>query len=216
MNESGESSGQTQSVASTAAPGVAAAGKATRRWRRHLTADKLFLVATLLVLALLVARRQGFFLDAPSVQPGSQHERSVVAPEFILPAMDGPPVRLSDQRGKVVLLNFWATWCPPCRAEMSSIEKLYQAYRERGLVILAISNDVSGRTVVEPFVRERGLTFPILLNPDGDVFIQYGVRGLPTSYVLDRSGRIVSGEIGARDWSGDAAREAVERLLAEK
>jgi peroxiredoxin len=99
---------------------------------------------------------------------------------------------------------------------MPSIEKLYQLYRERGLTILAISNDVSGRSVVEPFVRERGLTFPILLNPEGDVFAQYGVRGLPTSYVLDRRGRIVSGEVGARDWSAAAAREAVERLLAEE
>lgn len=95
------------------------------------------------------------------------------------------------------------------------MEKLYQAYRDRGLIILAISSDVSGRAVVEPFVRERGLTFPILLNPEADVFAQYGVRGLPTSYVLDRRGRVVSGEVGARDWSSGAAREAVDRLLAE-
>jgi peroxiredoxin len=180
------------------------------------TVENLVLILMLVVAAFFFARRQGFFLDSPSVQPGSQSERNVVAPDFILPGLNGTPVRLSDHRGNVVLLNFWATWCPPCRAEMPSIEKLYQLYRERGLTILAISNDVSGRSVVEPFVRERGLTFPILLNPEGDVFAQYGVRGLPTSYVLDRRGRIVSGEVGARDWSAAAAREAVERLLAEE
>lgn len=190
--------------------------EAPRTWRRHVTVENLVLILMLVVAAFFFARRQGFFLDSPSVQPGSQSERNVVAPDFILPGLNGTPVRLSDHRGNVVLLNFWATWCPPCRAEMPSIEKLYQLYRERGLTILAISNDVSGRSVVEPFVRERGLTFPILLNPEGDVFAQYGVRGLPTSYVLDRRGRIVSGEVGARDWSAAAAREAVERLLAEE
>jgi peroxiredoxin len=187
-----------------------------RTWRRHVTVENLVLIAMLVVAAFLFARRQGFFLDSPSVQPGSRSERSVVAPEFVLPDLGGTPIRLSDHRGNVVLLNFWATWCPPCRAEMPSMEKLYQVYRERGLIILAISNDVSGRSVVERFVRERGLTFPVLLNPEGDVFAQYGVRGLPTSYVLDRKGRVVSGEIGARDWSSGAAREAVERLLAEE
>jgi peroxiredoxin len=216
MSESGESSGQMQPEASTAALGVGAAATATRRWRRHVTVENLFFVAILLVAAFLLARHQGMFLAVPSVQPGSQVDRTVVAPDFILPDLDGTPIRLSDHRGKVVLLNFWATWCPPCRAEMPSMEKLYQAYRERGLAILAISNDLSGRSAVEPFVRERGLTFPILLNPEAGVFAQYGVRGLPTSYVLDRRGRIVSGEIGARDWSSGAARDAVERLLEER
>ncbi|OGB95811.1 MAG: hypothetical protein A2Z31_04825 [candidate division NC10 bacterium RBG_16_65_8] len=174
------------------------------------------LVALLVVAAFLFTLRQGFFLASPSVQPGEWHDRSVSVPEFILPDLGGTPIRLSDHRGKVVLLNFWATWCPPCRAEMPSMETLYQVYRGRGLAILAISNDVSGKSAVEPFVRERGLTFPILLNPEGDVFAQYGVRGLPTSYLVDRRGRVVSAEIGARDWSSGAARETVERLLPEE
>jgi len=110
-------------------------------------------------------------------------------------------------------VNFWATWCPPCRAEMPSMEKLYQAYRDRGLVILAISGDRASRSSVEAFVQELGVTFPILLDPEGNVFAQYGVRGLPTSYLLDRRGRIVSAEAGARDWNGTAARRVVEALL---
>jgi peroxiredoxin len=187
-----------------------------RTWRRHVSVDNLFLIAMLVVAAFLFARRQGFLLASPSIQPGDWRERSAIAPEFILPDLGGTPVRLSDHRGKVVLLNFWATWCPPCRAEMPSIDKLYQAYGDRGLTILAISSDVSGRTVVEPFVRERDLSFSILLDPGAEVFAQYGVRGLPTSYLVDRRGRVASGEIGARNWSGDAARELVERLLAEE
>jgi len=201
------------------ADGMEGAGerlKGYRGWRRHLTVDNLFFAAIVLAMAFLLALRQGFFLASPSIQVGAQAERGAVAPDFALPGLNGAPVRLSDHRGKVALLNFWATWCPPCRAEMPSMEKLYQAHRGRGLVILAISGDRTGRQVVESFVQELGLTFPILLDSDGEVFAQYGVRGLPTSYLLDRQGRIVSGEVGARDWSGKTARQIVERLLAEE
>ncbi len=197
-------------------PDAAEPVEGLRRWRRHLTVDNAFFVAVLLVMAFLLARRQGFFLASPSVEVRAPAERGAVAPDFALPELVGAPVRLSDHQGQVVLLNFWATWCPPCRAEMPSMERLYQAYRNRGFVILAISGDRAGRSVVEPYVQERGLTFPILLDPDGDVFAQYGVRGLPTSYLLDRRGRIVSREVGARDWSGRAVRQVVERLMAEK
>ncbi len=185
-------------------------------WRRHLTVNNVFFVAMLLVVGFGLARRQGIFLDSPSVQGRPQDERSVTAPDFGLPSLAGPMIRLSDHQGKVMLLNFWATWCPPCRAEMPSMEKLYQAYRDRGLVILAISSDVGGKLVVEPYVQERGLTFPVLLDPEGEVFAQYGVRGLPTSYLLDRRGRVFSADVGARDWSGKVAREVAERLLAEE
>ncbi len=194
--------------------GVRAEGRLL--WRRHLTVDKAFYIAMVLVMAFLLARRQGFFLASPSIDVRAQDERTVVAPEFVLPDLSGAPVRLSDHEGKVILLNFWATWCPPCRAEMPSMETLYQAYRNQGLVILAISSDRAGRSVVESFVQDRGVTFPILLDPDGEVFAQYGVRGLPTSYLLDRRQRVFSADIGARDWSGKVARQVVERLLAEE
>ncbi len=187
-----------------------------QRWRRHLTVDNAFFFAMMLVVAFALGRRQGFFLASPSVEEKTQDERSVIAPDFGLPSLAGPTVRLSDHQGKVVLLNFWATWCPPCRAEMPSMEKMYEAYRDRGLVILAISSDRGGKSVVKPYVQERGLTFPVLLDPGGEVFAQYGVRGLPTSYLLDRRGRVFSADVGARDWSGKAARQVVERLLVEE
>ena len=187
--------------------------KGFRGWRRYLTANNLFLAAMILALAFLMARRQGIVLDSPPMQVKAPDQRDAVAPEFALADLAGNRVRLSEHRGHVVLLNFWATWCPPCRAEMPSMEKLYQAYRDRGLVILAVSGDRGGKTVVESFVRERGVTFPILLDPGNEVFAQYGVRGLPTSYFLDRGGRFVSAEAGARDWSSKAARRVVEALL---
>jgi thiol-disulfide isomerase/thioredoxin len=150
------------------APDVIAVGGARaeglRRWRRHLTVANAFFIAMLLVAAFALARRQGFFLASPSVEVRSQDERSVIAPEFALPGLSGSPVRLSDHQGKVILLNFWATWCPPCRAEMPSMETLYQTYRERGLVILAVSGDRAGRSLVESFVLDRGVTFPILMD----------------------------------------------------
>lgn len=94
------------------------------------------------------------------------------------------------------------------------MERLYRAYRERGLTILAVAMS-EPESAVRPFVQERGLTFPVLLDGDGGVAARYGVRGIPVSYLLDRQGRVVSAETGARDWSGTAARDMVERLLAE-
>jgi peroxiredoxin len=151
----------------------------------------------------------------PSYRQGEPSIAGQMAPDFTF-TLDGKPAKLSDLRGKVVVLNFWATWCPPCRAEMPSMEALYQAYRNQGLVILAISSDRAGRSVVESFVQDRGVTFPILLDPDGEVFALYGVRGLPTSYLLDRRQRAFSADVGARDWSGKVARQVVETLLKEE
>lgn len=125
-----------------------------------------FSLVVLAPIALALARRNGYLLSAP----------------------------LEDYRGQLVLLSFWATWCPPCRAEMPSMQ---------------------GRRVVAPFVEERKLTFPVLLDPRGRGQAAYGVGSIPTSFLVDRRGRIVSREVGAIDWSSAAARSVVERLLAE-
>jgi len=175
-------------------------------------ADNALFVILLAALMFLSARQQGFFLSSPADELLAVGQR-MRAPAFALPALDGPTVGLEDSRGEVVLVNFWATWCPPCRAEMASMEELYRAYRDRGLTILAISTDAGGAQVVEPFVRARGLTFPILLDPPGAVANRYAVRGLPTSYLVDRDGTIVSREVGARDWAGASARRLVEKVL---
>ncbi len=109
-----------------------------------------------------------------------------LAPDFELQDMDGSSWRLSALRGKVVLLNFWATWCGPCRQEMPHLEKLHQRFSERGLVVLGINDEplIQARE----FLSERGMSYPNLHTPDGQVFRQYGIDALPTSLIIDRQG----------------------------
>jgi peroxiredoxin len=128
--------------------------------------------------------------------------------------LEGQAVRLSAYRGQVVLVNLWATWCPPCREEMPSMEKLHQRLREKGFVLLAVSEDEGGAGVVRPFVEQMRLTFRVLLDPGGDVGRKYGVWGYPESFLVDREGRIVERVIGPRDWGAPAEIARIEALLA--
>jgi peroxiredoxin len=136
-----------------------------------------------------------------------------LAPDFVVPDLSGQAVRLSALRGKVVVVNLWATWCPPCREEMPSMERLYQRLRDRDFQLLAISEDEDGQRVVEPFVKEMKLSFPVLVDPDHQVGDRYGVWGYPETFVLDRSGRIVERVIGPRDWASPESVAALEGLL---
>jgi thiol-disulfide isomerase/thioredoxin len=104
--------------------------------------------------------------NAPDIALETAESRELFPLDMALPNLQGKTVRLTDLREKVVLINFWATWCDPCRAEMPSMHALYQDYRDKGFEILAISIDVQGKDVVAPFVDAYGLTFPILLDPD--------------------------------------------------
>ena len=137
------------------------------------------------------------------------------AHDFALPALTGETLHLADLGGKVVLLNFWATWCVPCRTEMPAIEALYQRYKERGFDVLAINMDKSSPAGVEAFVKETGVTFRIALDPSWATSRAYGVRGLPTSYFIDRAGNVVVRVVGERNWTDDASRTEVEGLLQE-
>jgi thiol-disulfide isomerase/thioredoxin len=138
------------------------------------------------------------------------------APDFTLEDMDGEPHTLSALRGKVVVVNFWASWCGPCREELPSLDALYRAYKDRGLVVLGINEWESpdhvfsylGSLPVEP-------SFPILFDRDTAVAERYGVKGLPTTFVVDRQGRLVYRAIGGRDFAHPKIRALVERLLGE-
>jgi len=135
------------------------------------------------------------------------------APEFKLTDINGKRVALSDLRGKVVLLNFWATWCGPCRAEMPSLGNLYEALKGKGFVVIAVSVDTSEKPV-KPFVSEKRISFPVLMDKDKEVaFDQYGVFGLPTSFLIDRRGVIVEKFMGERDWGSSDIKNKVLRLL---
>lgn len=137
------------------------------------------------------------------------------APDFQLIDLQGTWQALPDYRGKVVLLNFWATWCGPCRVEMPSMERVYQDLRDEGFAILAISSDPQGSIITRPFVASQGLTFPILHDSDYRVSGSYGVRTLPMSFLIDRNGTLIQRVFGARDWNSPEARELIHGLLRE-
>lgn len=111
------------------------------------------------------------------------------APDFQLPSLAGEPVALSDYQGQVVLVNLWATWCPPCKAEMPAINEFYETHQNEDFVVLAVNSQEDAATV-QRFIDVQKFTFPVLLDTQADVMNQYKVRGLPTSFVIDRDGII--------------------------
>jgi len=125
-----------------------------------------------------------------------------IAPDFTLENMQGEKVSLSQFRGKVVLINFWATWCPPCRAEMPSMEVLHQTFEDDGLVLLAINVENEGPGVVAEFLNESPYNFPILLDDESRVQRLYGVYQFPESFIVDPNGVVVKRVIGAVNWMG--------------
>jgi len=139
--------------------------------------------------------------------------RVQAARDFTVPSPDGKAIKLADYRGKVVFLNFWATWCLPCREEMPTMERLHQRFKDTGFVILAVSVDAEGAQVVTPFVKEHKLTFPIGLDPKMTLAERYGVRAIPSSFLMDRKGRLVALALGPRDWDSKAAHAFIESLL---
>jgi len=136
-----------------------------------------------------------------------------LAPDFVLTTLDGREVRLSDYRGHVVFLNFWATWCGPCKVEMPAMERLYREYRRQGFAILAVSSDPEGAAVTRPFRDSLGLSFTIAHDQDAVVMRMYGVRTLPHTFLVDRRGVITHQIFGARDWEGAEARDGIQKLL---
>ncbi len=139
-------------------------------------------------------------------------KRRAMAADFTVPGL-GSSLRLRDFKGQVVFLNFWATWCPPCREEMPSMERLYRRYKSRGLAILALSIDSRGEEVVGPFVKGLGLTFPVGLDPKMTVASEYRMAALPTSVLIDGGGAIAAVAVGPRDWDSPAAHQVIEKLL---
>lgn len=135
------------------------------------------------------------------------------AADFSVPGLSGATVSLQEHRSSVVFLNFWATWCAPCKDEMPSMERLYRHFRGRGFTILAISMDMGDPGKVAAFVKALGLTFPIGLDLRGEVATRYAIRALPGSFLIDRSGQIAAVAIGPRDWDSPSARSVVESLL---
>jgi peroxiredoxin len=135
-------------------------------------------------------------------------------PDFTLPDLQGDQVQLSALRGKVVFINVWATWCPPCVEEMPTMQRLYDRLHTRGLEVLAISIDTLGAQVVGPFMQRHQLTFPALLDPTGSIERLYRTGGVPESFIVDKAGLLVEKVVGPRDWSNPQVMAMFERLLA--
>ncbi len=166
--------------------------------------------AALLVLATLLGAGIAFNSDLKPVTVASK------APDFrALDLATGDTVTLADYKGEVVLLNIWATWCAPCRAEMPSLERLHQEMKDRGLHIVAVSID-NDRDAVTDFVKEFGLTFQILHDPTGRIETTYQTTGVPESFIIDRHGIIVKKLLSAVEWDQPEQKLIWDRLLSER
>jgi peroxiredoxin len=153
-----------------------------------------FIVAVSLIL-LLRNNRDSTLAPSGPIQAG------LPVPNFTFPDLKGQEVSLSDHAGKVVLVNVWATWCSPCREEMPSMQKLYDRFKGKNFEILAVSVDSTGREAVTPFMQKLNLTFPVLLDPEGNIKPPYGVTGVPESFIVDKEGILVEKIIGPIDWA---------------
>jgi len=154
---------------------------------------------------------------APTALAGDSLRAGDAAPEFTIETLDGETVSLSDYRGKVVFLNFWASWCPPCRAEMPSIESLKDKMADCDFVILAVSVDSGSQEKitkkVQTYIDDNGFTFEVLIDNEMTLARNYGVTSVPTTFILDESGVIVEVSRGAEYWD-DSARLAQFRDLS--
>ncbi len=139
-------------------------------------------------------------LDAPpfaaALEKLASEDQRRASADFTLHDLNGKEWKLSAQRGKVVLVNFWATWCPPCRKEMPDLDALYAQLHDKGFVVLAISDEEIGK--VEPFIKDHSVKYPILLDPGRNVNKLFGVEGIPKSFVYDRDGKLVATAIDMR------------------
>ncbi|MDO8754736.1 MAG: TlpA disulfide reductase family protein [Anaerolineales bacterium] len=172
-------------------------------------------IAKLLIGTGLISIGILFILLLNNPVPASSQDFSAVpakvdfsAPELTLEDLSGNPVTLGDYRGSVVLVNLWATWCPPCREEMPTLQAFYEKYESRGFVLIAINQEEPRETVV-PFVEEFGLTFPVWLDLEYQAQREFNTVGLPSSYVIDRGGRV------RLMWIGGISKKNLEKYVPD-
>jgi peroxiredoxin len=174
-----------------------------------------FVIIFIAVIALIQTQKQTGPMAGPEITLLDAAVRSAQGTEFTLPDLRGEPTRLADFKGNVVLLNFWATWCGPCREEIPTLQKLFNDYHRKNFVIVGVAGDVQGQEVVASFAKKQQLTFPVVLDQRNEVSQQYRVRSIPTVYLLDRQGRIAGMYVGGADWNSPAARATIDKLLQE-
>jgi cytochrome c biogenesis protein CcmG, thiol:disulfide interchange protein DsbE len=171
-------------------------------------------IAALFTVVNVLAAERPFLLDLLKALNLSGYPSLMHPPEFSGLTASGQSVSLARLSGRVVLLNFWATWCLECRPEMPALERLHREFTARGLSVVGI-NAREGTATIRNYAKELGLTFPLIPDPKGTVNAAYGVIGLPTTFLIGRDGRPVALAVGPREWSGKTARAIIEALLAE-
>jgi peroxiredoxin len=174
----------------------------------------LALAASLLALSRAPAWSQARvdYKVVPILQPMKDNAPT---PDFNLATPDGKKLSLKDFRGKVVLLNFWASWCVPCREEMPAMEKLYQEYKQKNFVVLAVAVKDRKQDAID-FVKELKLTYPIALDPEAQVGTLYGAWGLPATYLIGPKGEGLARGWGPADWYNQASRKLIQDLVDGK
>ncbi|MEJ2731471.1 MAG: TlpA disulfide reductase family protein [Deltaproteobacteria bacterium] len=153
------------------------------------------LLAVVALAVLFLLKQNNSYLKFSPLETGRP------APNFTLPGLDGKMISLSDYRGHVVLVNIWATWCPPCVGEMPSMEKLYRALKGENFEILAVSIDALGKKAVAPFMKKYNLSFPALMDPDGTIKTLFQTTGVPESFIINQEGILIEKVIGPKDWA---------------
>jgi DsbE subfamily thiol:disulfide oxidoreductase len=177
---------------------------------------------TLLVLSALAVATPAFaqtkggaapdFTSIPKMEPMKDKPS---APDFTLATPDGKKKSLKDYRGKVVFLNFWATWCPSCRTEMPDMQKLYSEYKGKGFEIVAV-NVKDKKDDAMKYVSNMKLTYPILLDPEGEAGLLYGAWGMPATYLIDRKGVVQARLWGPAEWNSPQARKLIAAMVEQK
>ena len=174
-----------------------------------------FVIGAIAVFALLTSTLQA---HDPALHgfKMSTFDPPFAAPEFDLAVLDGESASLDTYKGQFVLLNFWATWCPPCLEEMPHMETAYQHFKDRGFAVVAISSDEEGESTVAPFIEKLGVTFPILLDTDKAVSTVYGAKNLPLSFILNRNGEVIAGAVGERNWASEEAISVLDEMITPR
>jgi cytochrome c biogenesis protein CcmG/thiol:disulfide interchange protein DsbE len=171
-----------------------------------------FLVVLVVLIILFIAG--WFVMDRPTgnkvITSGDR------APEFRLKTIEGGSVSLADLRGKVVMVHFWATWCPPCVEEIPTLDKLYRALGGKEFLLFAVSEDEGGAGAVASFMQQNKLNLPVLLDTGGDVARLYGTYKLPETYIIDRQGVVRYKAIGPRDWTHPSNWQVLQKILEAK
>ena len=149
-------------------------------------------------------------LEEVGIEPVSPPHK---APAFALSTLDGEVTSLEDFKGRMVLLHFWATWAPPASYEMAGLGKLQRALDVKAFAVLAVATDVRGKPAVEEFIREYAPTVPVLLDPEGETLLRYGIIVVPTSILIDGKGRVIGRAVGARPWDSKSVINALKKLV---